>query len=146
MPVTLLIAIVAGVAVFVLLMAPGPGARFRHWFQYRTHKKHWDRGHAVLLARVVSGAQPGLGGRWYRGTAVVSPGRLDFTRYVAGLVKRPVMTIEVVGLDGERRASFLEGMLTDPGMRFTLVRTPSAELEIGVLPPIPPEAVFSRLR
>lgn len=145
-PVNLLIAVVIGLAVLVLLMSPGPGAQFRHWLQYRMHKHHLDRGQAVLVIRVASGAHPGLSAHWYRGTAVATPHRLDFTRHAAGLVKRPTVPVEVVGIDDERAPRVMERLLIDPSVRITRLRTPNAVLEVAILPPIPAEAVFARLR
>jgi hypothetical protein len=143
-------ALVAVVVVVVFLYTPGPGRRFRQWTQYQQLRKIWQSGRAVVNLRVVGGTQEGLTGRrWFGGTAVVTPGRIEFTMYVGGLplVKRPLPPIEVLAVGAAGPVSGADKVkLMDPDYQIAQLRTPTATLDIAVAPPIPAESVLTRLR
>jgi hypothetical protein len=147
---TLLGAVVAVVLVLVVLYATGPGRRYRHALQYRWFRKTWQSGQAVVNLRVLDGTQEGLTGRrWFGGTALATPGRIEFTMYVGGLplVKRPIPAFEVTAVGTARPVTGVEKVkLMDPDYQIAELRTPTARLEIAVVPPIPAEDVLVRLR
>lgn len=136
--------------VLTVLMYTGPGRQIRHAIQYRAMRKVWQSGHAVLNLRVLDGTQEGLRGRrWYGGTALVSPGRIEFTLYVGGLplVKRPIPPFEVTAVGVAEPVRGVDRIkLMDPDYQVARLRTPTATLEIAVAPPVPGEEVLSRLR
>jgi hypothetical protein len=147
---TLLGAVVAALLVLVVLYATGPGRRFRHALQYRWFRKIWQSGRAAVNLRVIDGTQEGLTGRrWFGGTALATPGRIGFTMYVGGLplVKRPIPDIEIVAVGRARPVAGIEKWkLMDPDYQIAVLRTPTATLEIAVVPPVPAEDVLVRLR
>jgi hypothetical protein len=139
----------AGLLAVLFLYTPGPGRRLRHRLAYTASKKVWQSGRAVVGIRVVAGSQDGLGAGWVTGAALVSLGRVDFTRYLGGmsLFKRPLPPLWIVRVDGPPRRAPARTMLRlDPDAQVTTLRTPTATLEFAVLPPIPAEAVLARLR
>lgn len=146
----LLGAVAVVVLVIVVLYAPGPGRRFRHWMQYQMLRKVWQRGHAAVNLRVVDGTQDGLKGRrWYGGTMLATPGRIEFTMYVGGLplVKRPIPAFEVTAVGAAGPVSGMDKVkLMDPDYQVAQLRTPTATLDVAVAPPIPAESVLTRLR
>lgn len=141
-----------GIAVVVLVvMYTTPlGIRYRRWVQYRYFRRVWQSGRAVVNLRVVDGTQDGLkGSRWYGGVALASPGQLEFTMYVGGLVpaKRPIPLIEVLAVGAPVPARGIDKVkLMDPDYQIARLRTPTATLDIAVAPPLPSEDVLSRLR
>jgi hypothetical protein len=146
----LLGALFVALLLVVALYSPGPGRRLRHAMQYRWTRKTWQSGQAVVNLRVVDGAQEGLSGRrWYGGTALMTPGRIEFTMYVGGLplVKRPIPPIEVTSVGTAVPVTGIDKIkLMDPDYQVAPLRTPTATLEIAVMPPVPAESVLTRLR
>jgi hypothetical protein len=137
-------------AVLVFLYTPGPGRQLRHWVLGRFWWKVRQSGRALVNVRVVAGTQEGLPGRrWFGGTALATPGRIEFTMWVGGLplVRRPIPAIEVtsVGAAGPVRG-LTKLKLMDPDYQVAQLRTPTATLEIAVSPPVPAEDVLARLR
>jgi len=133
----------------LVLYTPGPGRRLRHRMMYGAARKVWAGGSAVVGVRVVAGRQDGLTTSWRRGAAVVTPGRVDFTRYVAGMsfYQRPAPPMQIVGIDGPPRRIRGSALLwLDPDCQVTTLRTPTATVEFAVMPPIPAESVLARLR
>lgn len=146
---TILFGAVGGLIGVLLLYTPGPGRRLRHRLAYAVTRKVWESGQAVVGMRVVAGSQQGLGTSWVTGAALASPGRVDFTRYVGGLslVKRPLPPMRILAIDGPpRRLSGGSMLRLDPDAQVTTLRTPTATLELAILPPIPADAVLARLR
>jgi hypothetical protein len=148
---TLLLEIAGALVVaFVFMYLTPPGRRLRHRMQYWQLRKIWQSGRALVNLRVVDGTQEGLNGRrWFGGTAVVTPGRIEFTMWVGGLplVKKPIPPFQVtaVGTAGPVRGAD-KIKLMDPDYQVALLRTPTATLEIAVTPPVPAEDVLVRLR
>jgi hypothetical protein len=146
----LLGALVVVILTLVVVYKTEPGRRVRHWMQYRMLRSVWQSGHAVVLLRVVDGAQEGLRGRrWYGGAALATPGRIEFTMYVGGLplVKRPIPAIDVTAVGTASPVRGLDKVkFMDPDYQVAKLRTPTATLEIAVAPPVPGEAVLARLR
>jgi hypothetical protein len=148
-----LLVVVAAILVVgacVSLFVPGPGQRLRHRITYWLFRKVWQSGRAVVNLRVVDGTQDGLNGRrWFGGSALATPGRIEFVLWVGGLplVKKAIPPIDVtaVGAAGPVRG-FAKVRLMDPDYQVALLRTTTATLEIAVVPPIPAEDVLVRLR
>ncbi|MBB4907234.1 hypothetical protein [Actinophytocola algeriensis] len=144
----LLVGLVIAAVVLVFLYTPGPGQRLRHRAMYRVTRSEWQAGRAVVVLRVVDGSHAGLGPRWRSGTAVATPGRLEFTRFVGGMsfLKRPVTPVQVVAAGSPGPIRGLSRLWLDPDCRVTRLTTPTAVLEIAVQPPIPAEQVLGRMR
>ena len=132
----------------VFLYTPGPGRRLRHRITYRAARSEWRNGRAVVGLRVVEGAHDGLGPRWRTGTVVATSGRLEFRRFVGGLslFKRPVLMVPVVSVGSPGRITGWARLRLDPDCQVARLTTPSAVLEMAVLPPIPAELVLARMR
>jgi hypothetical protein len=142
-----IVALTLGVLTGVFLYTPGPGRRLRHWLAYRMTSSEWQSGRAVIGLRVVDGTHEGLGPGWRVGTAIATPGRLEFTRFVGGLslVKRPVPALAVVSVGAAGPISGFGRVRLDPDCQVARLTTPSAVLEMAVLPPIPAEWVLTRM-
>lgn len=141
--------LVFGLLVSVFLYTPGPGRRLRHWLVYRMMMRRlWQRGQAVVALRVVDGSHGGLGSKWHSGTVVMTPGRLEFTRFVGGMsfLKRPAIMVPVVSVGAVGRLSGLGRWRLDPDCEVVRLTTPSGVVEMAVLPPIPAERVLARMR
>lgn len=145
-----LVSALVALAFLVFLYSPGPGRRLRHWVLGRFWWKAFQNGRVLVNLRVVDGVQEGLSGRrWFGGTALMTPGRLEFTMWVGGLplVRKPIPAIGVIGAGP---ASPVRGLtkvkLMDPDFQVAQLRTPTATLEIAIAPPAPAAEVLTRLR
>lgn len=130
------------------LYTPGPGRRLRHRLSYAMTKSAWQSGKAVVGLRVLDGSHDGLGTGWRLGSAIVTPGRLEFTRFVGGLslLKRPVPAMSVAAVGEVGRISGSGRFRLDPDCEVARLTTPTATLEMAVMPPIPAEWVLARMR
>lgn len=147
-PSNVIVAVLVATVGIVFLYTPGPGRRLRHWAMYLSTRKAWQSGRAVVALRVVDGTQPGVGPHWRVGTVIATPGGLEFTRFVGGvsLFKRPAVRVPVVAVGVARPLTGASRLRLDPDCEVASLRTPTATLEIAVLPPIPAEAVLARMR
>jgi hypothetical protein len=144
----LIVALLASTAVGLFLYTPGPGRRLRYRLSYAMTKSEWQKGKAVVGLRVLDGSHDGLGPGWRVGSAVVTPGRVEFTRFVGGtsLIKRPVAAVSVAAVGEVARISGTGRLRLDPDCQVARLTTPSAVLEMAVMPPIPAEQVLARMR
>ena len=143
-----LVGLVIAAVLIVFLYSPGPGRRLRHRAMYRVTRCEWQAGRACVALRVVDGSHAGLGPWWRCGTAIATPGSLEFTRYVGGMsiLKRPVTAVQVAVVGSAGPIPGLSRLWLDPDCRVARLTTPTAVLEIAVQPPIPTEDVLTRMR
>lgn len=137
-------------AFLVFLYTRGPGRRLRHWVLGRFWWKVGQNGRVLVGLRVVDGTQEGLPGRGrVTGSALITPGRIELTRWVGGLplARRPVPAIEVTAVGTASTPRGLARLrLVDPDVQVARLNTPTATLEIAIVPPASADVVLTRLR
>ncbi|HEX6356495.1 hypothetical protein [Actinophytocola sp.] len=104
-----------------------------------TRRRAERSGRAEIALRVVEGTLPGLRTTWFSGVATLFPGRLEFTSYVGGVrfLRRKRVPVEITAVDrtSRRTPEGKEIIWINPDCDVIAVRSPTATLELGVLPP-----------